>query len=58
MEIILDMEVKHHTLLYFTTIGRIKNIYHQVYNIASLALKYTTICKQNNYVANYTGFRN
>ena len=32
MEIILDIEDKHHTLLHSTTIGRIKQIYRQAYS--------------------------
>ena len=33
MVIILDMETKHHTLIHGSTIGRRKQIYHQVYNL-------------------------
>ena len=38
MEIILDMEAKHHKLLHSTAISRTKQIYHQVYNIYAYTL--------------------
>ena len=37
MEIILDMEGKHHTLLHCSTIGIQKQIYCQVYNLYAYA---------------------
>ena len=38
MEIILDMEAKHHTLLHGKNIGRRKYIYCQVYHLYANAL--------------------
>ena len=39
MEIFLDMEDKHYTLLNGITIGSIKQVYCQVYNLHAYALR-------------------
>ena len=33
MEIILDMEARHHKLLHRTTVGKRKQIYREAYNL-------------------------
>ena len=38
MEIILDMEAKHHTIIHRANIGRRKQIYHQEHNLYAYAL--------------------